>query len=37
MVEIGRVVDVCAGWFYVNVTQARVIRKEGASLEETPP
>jgi hypothetical protein len=25
------------GWFSVNLTQARVIREEGASVEEMPP
>jgi hypothetical protein len=27
----------CTGWFCVNLTQARVIREEGGSVEETPP
>jgi hypothetical protein len=26
----------CAGWFCVNLTQARVIREEKASVEEMP-
>lgn len=29
--------SVCAGWFSVNMTQARVIRVEGASVEKLPP
>ena len=26
----------CAGWFYDNLTQAIVIKKEGASIEKIP-
>jgi hypothetical protein len=27
----------CAGWFCVNLTKARVIGKEGVSVEKMPP
>ena len=27
----------CPGWFCVNLTQARVLREEGASVEKMPP
>ena len=30
-------IGLCPGWFYVNLTQARVIREEGASIEKMPP
>ena len=26
----------CTGYFYVNLTQAKVTREEGASIEKTP-
>lgn len=27
----------CAGWFYVNLIQARAVSVKGDSVEETPP
>lgn len=27
----------CAGWVYVNLTQATVIGEEGAAIEKMPP
>ena len=30
-------VELCAGWFSVNLTQARIIREERASVKEMPP
>lgn len=27
----------CTGWFYVNVTQARIVREDGDSIEKMPP
>jgi hypothetical protein len=27
----------CTGWVCVNLTQARIVREEGASVEKMPP
>jgi hypothetical protein len=35
--EVENVVLLCTGCFCVNLTQARIIREKGASLEEMPP